>query len=242
MQETSDLYKELYRNDHQVENRLLVGSKDTPLAELETAYGEDMLVSMSTAVRMFSGETPTVGSCVSGEISVKMLYPADQPPRQAKLVPQVRLTDGTRYSEWISKGVFFIDTRKKGGENIGVETLTLTGFDAMLRAEQDYPASALDWPARDIDVVGEIAAFMGVEIDPRTIETMTKGYTVQYPGGEYSCRETLGYIAAMYGGCFIMNDVGQLRLVKLNSIPKGTNYLIDNNGFAITFGGVRILV
>ena len=138
--------------------------------------------------------------------------------------------------------MLFVDTRKKTNQNANVELLTITGFDAMLRTEQEYPYSTLAWPATDIDVVMEIAAFMDVDVDPRTVEMMTKGYKVQYPGGEYTCRETLGYIAAMYGGCFIMNDVGQLRLVKLNGIPRATNYLIDNNGFAITFGGVRILV
>jgi hypothetical protein len=242
MQETSDLYKDLYRNDHRTETRLLIGSKDAPISDIQTAYYEDSLRSLSTSMRMFSEDTPAVGGCMSGEIKVVMNYPQTQPPRQAKLVPQIRLTDGVRNSEWISKGVFFIDTRRKTGEGTKVESLTLTGFDAMLRTEQDYPTSKLTWPATDIDVVREIAAFIGVEIDQRTIGTMDRGYRVQYPGGEYSCRDTLGYIAAMYGACFIMNDVGQLHLVKLNSFPKETNYLIDSNGFAITFGGVRILV
>ena len=242
MQETSELYKELYRNTHKKETRLLIGGKDTPIEQMTVAYPEVELRQLSTSMRLFNGETPSVGDCVGSEIKIVMNYPKTQPPRQGKLVPQIRLTYGVRESEWISKGVFFIDTRKDSGENSGVKLLTLTGFDAMLRSEQDYPSSKLDFPAYDIDVVKEIAAFMGVEIDPRTSDIMTKKYEVQYPGGEYSCRETLGYIAAMYGGCFIMNDIGQLRLVKLNSIPKGTNYLIDNNGFAITFGGVRILV
>lgn len=241
MQETSDLYKQILGSTHWKETRLLIGPKDASI-NLMTAYYDDVLRSINTSIRLFSEDTPSVGDCISGEINVSMNMPKSQPPRQGKLVPQIRLTDGQRHSEWISKGVFYIDTRKKSGEKSGIEVLTLTGFDAMLRSEQEYPSSALAWPASDIDVVREIAAFMDVDVDPRTVEMMTKGYKVQYPGGEYSCRETLGYIAAMYGGCFIMNDIGQLRLVKLNSIPKGTNYLIDNNGFAITFGGVRILV
>lgn len=241
MQTTSPLYSELLQKGAKKQVQLLIGQSDTPISEM-TVYASCELRQLRTYSKLFSGKTPSVGDCVSSEIQVVMNYPKTQPPRQGKLVPQVRLTDGIQQSEWISKGVFFIDTRKDSGENSGVKLLTLTGFDAMLRSEQDYPSSKLDFPAYDIDVVKEIAAFMGVEIDPRTSYIMTKKYEVQYPGGEYSCRETLGYIAAMYGGCFIMNDIGQLRLVKLNSIPKGTNYLIDNNGFAITFGGVRILV
>ena len=70
---------------------------------------------------------------------------------------------------------------------------------------------------------------------------MTWGYPVQYPA-EYSCREVLGFIAAMYAGCFVISDLGELRLVALNSIPPETRRLITKDGFAITFGGVRILV
>ena len=55
-------------------------------------------------------------------------------------------------------------------------------------------------------------------------------------------REVLENIAAMYAGSFIMSDTGELLLVTMFGIPKETSYLIDNVGFAITFGGDRILV
>jgi hypothetical protein len=46
----------------------------------------------------------------------------------------------------------------------------------------------------------------------------------------------------MYGGSFVTSDTGELLLVTMFGIPKETNYLIENAGFAITFGGDRILV
>ena len=58
----------------------------------------------------------------------------------------------------------------------------------------------------------------------------------------YTCRELLQAIAGWYGGNWCMTPVGKLRLVLLNSLPKETNYLVDNGGNAITFGGDRILV
>ncbi len=241
MQNTSDLYKEILSGKHRKKTRLAIGTKDTPLAKLSTFFGEDALISMSTSLRVFSTDTPTVGSCVSGEVSVEMLKPDITLPRQAKLVPQVCITDGARHSEWLNKGVFFIDTRVANGEGTGVETLSLHGYDSMLKAEQDYPASSLQWPAKDIDVVKEIAGFIGVDIDARTLAILVNGYLVQYPA-EYSCRETLGYIAAMYGGSFIMSDIGELRLVALNGMPPETNYLITEDNDVITFGGDRILV
>jgi hypothetical protein len=46
----------------------------------------------------------------------------------------------------------------------------------------------------------------------------------------------------MYVGSFIMTETGLLRLVSITELPEETNYLINNAGDAITFGGDRILV
>jgi hypothetical protein len=90
--------------------------------------------------------------------------------------------------------------------------------------------------------VNEIAAFIGVPVSEKTTEIMSNVYRVQYPA-QYTCRETLGFIAAMYGGCFVMNDLGELELVRLTPVAaKELGCLITEEGDAITFGGVRILV
>lgn len=259
MQETSDLYKQLLAEDCRMETRLAIGEPGVLITKrgesitfggvsiltgatgADGGYDESVLRSMETDYRVFSEETPSVGDCVSAQIGIVMNKPYAEIPTRARLVPYVRLTDGIRHSEWIQKGVFYIDTREKREDGSSIEKIVIHGYDDMLKAEQDYPASTLQWPARDIDVVREIAAFIGVTVDPRTIPIIRRGYLIQYPTG-YSCRDVLGYIAAMYAGCFVMSDLGELRLVTINSIPKETRYLIDNAGFAITFGGERILV
>lgn len=241
MQETSDLHKQIISGEYKTKCRLLIGDKNAPISEL-TAYEADELWSMFVSARLFANNTPEVGGCISGEIDVEMFLPSASVPRQAKLVPQVCVTsmDGSQQAEYLSKGVYFVDTRHTVGDT-GRKKLVLHGYDAMLMTEQDYPSSSLAWPARDIDVVREIAAFIGVEVDSRTVAIMTKGYAVQYPG-EYSCRETLGFIAAMYGGCFIMSDIGELRLVQLGSIPKAARVLGNRSGVPISFGGELIRV
>ena len=259
MQKTSALYQELLSADHSVETRLAIGETGVLITKQGEAitfggvsiltgssgadggYDESLLLSMETDSRVFSEDTPSVGDCISSQIDIEMLKPFGEIPTRARMVPYVRLTDGYRFSEWIQKGVFYIDTRTKKEDGSTVEKIVIRGYDDMLKAEQDYPASTLAWPARDIDVVREIAAFIGVAIDPRTIPIINRGYTIQYPAG-YSCRDVLGYIAAMYAGCFVMSDIGELRLVTIYGIPKETRYLIDRNGAAITFGGVTILV
>lgn len=241
MQETSDLYKSIIAGEHWKETRLGIAPPGYKIHQIKKWYGENVLIRMDTALRVFSKDQPSVGNCVSAEIDVAMLRPDEAIPRQALLVPQIRITDGSRYSEWISKGVFYLDTRSLSGEGTAMETLALHGYDSMLKTEQDYPSSTLDWPARDIDVVIEIARYLKVGIDERTIEIMNKGYEVQLPS-DLTCRETLGYIAAMYGGSFIMNDLGALRLVSLKIENPETSYLITENYDAILFGGDRIIV
>lgn len=259
MQRTSDLYQELLASDHRKETRLSIGETGVLITEqgqkitfggvsvlvgatgADGGYDESILVTMETDSNMFGSQAPTLGACVSTEIDVEILKPFGEIPPMARMVPYVRLTDGHRYSEWIQKGVFYIDTRDEKEHGPGLKTIIIHGYDDMLKAEQDYPASTMDWPAKDIDVVREIAAFIGVSIDPRTLPIINKGYVIEYPAG-YSCRDVLGYIAAAYAGCFVMTDIGELRLITINGIPAETRYLIDKGGAAITFGGVRILV
>lgn len=265
MQQTSALYQELL-SDFQAgkpgvkyEPRLAIGETGVLITKQgdsitfggvsilvgasggDGGYDESFLIAMETDNRVFSEESPTVGNCISSEIDVEMVKPFGELPRQARLVPYVRLTDGSRHSEWIQKGVFYIDTRTQKEDGSSIEKIVIHGYDDMLKAEQDYPASTLSWPAKDVDAVKEIAEFIGISIDARTLSLMTRGYTIQYPAG-YSCRDVLGYIAAMYAGCFVMSDLGELRLVTIHGIPKETRYLIEKGGSVITFGGDRILV
>lgn len=262
MQDVSDLYLELQADTkHWVEIRLAIGENGrliTKKAEritfggvgiligssgADSGFDENILQSMSTNISLFSENTPSVGCCVAGEIDVKLRKPTADIPRKARLVPYVRLTNGTQYSEWLQKGVYYVDTREYSDNSDDLKWVTLHGYDAMLFAEADYPPSKIDYPAKDIDIVREIANAMDVQIDPRTVAIMTKGYTYSYPAG-YSMREILSYIGASYAGCFIMSDIGELRLVRLGGLPKETRYLVvaNTDRRAITFGGDRILV
>lgn len=214
-----------------------------------TYYGQDVIVDMSTEYRVFSDENPGVGGCLAGELTLSMLAPSSAIPRMGEVKPYVRVTDGTQTSEWIPQGVYYIDTRETTNNDDDLPILTLHCYDAMLKSEADYPSSTHSWPYSDINVVKEIACAMGLQpsilstagIDPRTIALMTRGYTLGLPLG-YSMREVLSNIAAMYAGNWVMNYDGQLLLVAVNGIPPETNYLIDSQYDAITFGGDRILV
>lgn len=258
MQETSSLYKRLLADPgHWKEYSLVIGESGVLVDEFsnritfggtailvastsaDSGFRESSIINMSTQKSIFSESNPTVGNCISGQIAVEMMKPKGEIPRRARLAPYVRLTNGIEYSEWIPKGVFFIDHREYSGDEN--ERMVINGYDHIILTEDDFPSSTNEWPRTDIDVVRDIASEIGTSVDSRTFQVMNKGYKINYPA-EYSMREVLENIAAMYAGSFIMSDTGELLLVTMFGIPRETSYLIDNVGFAVTFGGDRILV
>ena len=258
MQETSSLYKKLLADKgHWKEYALVIGESGVLVNEraekimfggtailvassgADSGFRESSIIRMSTQKSIFSDSNPSVGNCIAGQITVDMIRPKGDIPRRARLAPYVRLTNGKEHSEWIQKGVFFIDHREYSGyEN---ERMIISGYDHIILTEADFPNSTDEWPRVDIDVVRDIASTIGTSVDTRTIQIMNNGYRINYPA-EYSMREVLENIAAMYAGSFVMSDAGELLLVTMFGIPKETSYLIDGAGFAIAFGGDRILV
>lgn len=234
MQQTSALYQSILSDEsHWFETQLVIEGAGT--------FGETDLFSISTSHQMFHG-SPTIGSAVAGEIQIKMVYPQSVSiPTMARLMPQVRVCNATQQSEWLAQGVYFVDTRERTVIDTGESVIELHGYDAMLKAEQPFQSNTITGDSTDVQMVNEIASIMGVEVDERTYDIMTAAYTIPLPTG-YSCREVLGYIASMYVGAFIITDEGKLRLVSILELPPETNYLIDEEGDAITFGGDRILV
>ena len=226
MRQTSALFRQLLRDPlARREVKLRIGGED---------YGEDRLVSLRTFGGMFAGGPMTAGGAVAGEIEA-VLRSWGEIPRMAELVPFVRLTNGVQSSEWLQKGVYFIDTRTQDG------VLTLHGFDGMLKGEAEWvPGQALVFPMPMDEAAAEIARLMGTTIDPRSAISHT--YTIDYPANGYTLRDILRFIAAAHGGNFVMNDLGQLRLLVLGDLPAETHYLVDEYGDALVFGGDRILV
>ena len=258
MQETSSLYKQLLADPgHWKEYTLVIGESGVLVNEraekitfggtailvassgADSGFRESAIISMSTQKSIFHDSNPSVGNCISGQITVDMMKPKGDIPRRARLVPYVRLTNGIEHSEWIQKGVFFIDRREYSGDEN--ERITISGYDHIILTEADFPSSTDEWPRMDIDVVRDIASAIGTSVDTRTTQIMDKGYKINYPA-EYSMREVLENIAAMYAGSFVMSDTGEMLLVTMFGIPKETSCLIDSAGFTITFGGERILV
>lgn len=227
MQTVSALYQQIMSGEHYAERKINIAGTD---------YGEDTIVSLTTTGGLFADGTLSVGSAVSREINLSLWNVSTTIPKMAKLIPYYRLSNGTQTSEWIQKGVYYIDTR-----SVDSGLLTIHGYDDMLKAEQIWtPDQSLEFPMPMTQAANIIADIMGVEIDARTV--LNSAYTVDYPANDYTLRDVLRFIAAAHGGNWIMSDAGELWLVGLNTLPPETNYLCDEDGDWITFGGDRILV
>ena len=247
MQQTDQVYETLIRSRHYfVETSLVICDNTIPLAMdtdevIEQGYRENSIVSLQTNINVFSGNTPKVGCCSCGEVDATILYPANVIPKMARVTPYIRLvstTDETVHSDWYRKGVYFIDTREVTKNDDGIRMLTFHGYDALLKANDNYQWSEQASPT-DIQAVNAIAEKIGVLVDPRTTAIITNAYTVVAPIG-FTMTETLGFIAGAYGGNFIINELGKLQLICLWDLPKETYFLTNEDFDYITFGGYRI--
>ena len=229
MQTTSALYQTLILDP--------TARKQVQIVIAGVTYGEDQIVSLSTTSDLFAEDTMSIGGAVAKEIDLVLRQPGNI-PRMAQMIPSYRLVKGTQASEWIQKGIYYIDTRSVD-EVTGV--MTIHGYDDMLKAEQVWePAQSLEFPMTMVQAVNVIAQLMGVTLDPRTV--LNQSYTIDYPANNYTLRDVLRYIAVANAGNWIITDEGKLRLVSFGEIPAETNYLVEEGGDAITFGGDRILV
>lgn len=229
MHTTSALYQRLLRDPHhRKEMRVRIAWED---------YGQDRIVSLETSGGVF--DQPDIGGCASRQIDLTLRQPGTI-PRSAEIRVFVRLALGDEVSEWIPKGVFYISTRRL---DTRTGFLELHGFDAMRRAGEIWEIDPhANWPMSEQEAVADIARQMGVEVDPRT--ALSGAFPVDYPvdeDGDLAMADVLEGIAVSEAGNWVISDEGKLLLLKLGDIPPETNYLVDENGDAITFGGVRIL-
>lgn len=211
---TTDLYRSIWNDPkHIVQTKVTIAGND---------YLDGDNAGLSTSGTMFPGSGPSIGGAVCREIDLELKTDGADIPRSAEIKVFIRLSllDSTgavkSASEWIPKGVFYIDTRELDASE---EWLSIHGYDAMLKGEQallDQASGETDeWPKGMNTVAQMCAEKMGVEIDERTV--LSAAYQISYPT-DYTCRELLQYIAAAHCGNWVITDAGKLRLVPFGSV------------------------
>ena len=236
MHDTSSLYESIYSGIHRFEVKVNIAGTD---------YGMNVLTSMRSNLNVFGSGAPQIGLAPAGALALSLYLESANVPRMAEIRPYYRVLNDSRQSEWISKGVYFVDTREA---NTYTGLLTLQCYDSMLKGERAYPSMSHGWPCIDQTVVAEIAGFLGVSVDAQTTTIMnTGGFMIPLPA-QYTIRETLRYIGALYGGSFVITDDNTLRLIPLWSVKTtedaplgGTHRLTAAPAFPACTG-VRFLI
>ncbi len=236
MQDTSNItnYDTIIgAGDYSVEAKMVIDGVD---------YDESMIHSLKTSRQLFTSQNPTVGNAVVGRLDAVISIPNVTIPIAAEIKPYIRVFNDSMTSGWLQKGVFYFYQRMIDDES---GTMTIIAFDAMFRGNQSYPSSVLAWDDAHPyawQVVDEVLSFMHVTAEDDTLALLrASNYIVQFPA-QYSLRDVLGSIAAMYGGNFIITNEGLMRFVAFADLPGETYYLVTNDGSPITFGGDKILV
>lgn len=223
-QATSELWKTLWRTRNVV--------KEYKFEINNVEYGPEEEVEHTYSNGIF--EDFGFGNAYTASLTLSLF--TDNVPRAATIKRYVRLRNGTQVSEWLPKGTFFTNARSDDDGYWTVEA-----YDSMRKAEVVWtPDQSLEFPLSMPAAATEFARILGVELDPRTV--LNANYTIDYPANDYTIRNELCFIAAAHGGNWIITDENKLYLVPLLSAPPETNYLVEEYGDAITFGGVRILV
>lgn len=223
-QQTSELWKSLWRTKNTVrEYRFFIN---------DVEYGPEEEVEHSYSNGVF--EDFGFGNAYTASLTLSLF--TDEVPRAATIKRYIRLRNGAQVSEWLPKGTFFTNTRS---DDDGY--WTIEAYDSMRKAEVVWtPDQSLEFPLSMPAAAAEFARILGVELDPRTV--LNANYTIDYPANDYTIRNELCFIAAAHGGNWIITEENKLYLVPLLSAPAETNYLVEEYGDAITFGGDRILV
>lgn len=223
-QTTSELWKTLWRTRNTV--------KEYKFEINDVEYGPEEEVEHTYSNGIF--EDFGFGNAYTASLTLSLF--TDDVPRAATINRYIRLRNGEQVSEWIPKGTFFTNTRS---DDDGY--WTIEAYDSMRKAEVVWtPDQSLEFPLSMPAAAAEFARILGVELDSRTV--LNANYTIDYPANDYTIRNELCFIAAAHGGNWIITDENKLYLVPLLSAPAETNYLVEEYGGAITFGGVRILV
>lgn len=248
MQTVPAKWNDILAGDYQVDFKAVISGKTYTYSEIKSAQ-----ITKSMMDKL------TIGQATSAMLNMVFLPDGTIPTaaeikcyvRLANYDPTIIITDEfgniiqtddgytlaesySSYSDWLPFGTFYIDTRSV--DDAG--WMTITAYDRMLAAEQDFPSSAGSMSM--VSAVTYIANALGITADSRNT---IAPYSIDSPVGIYTMREVLCGIAAASGGNFIITENNKLRLVRLASPASSDDVPVmscDVLGDTVTVGKVTL--
>ena len=168
----------------------------------------------------------SVGFCVSAQLDLELWDVTVDTSNPLVLQFRAVADDGS-YSDWYTKGTFFIDTLEKSPYT---EETSITAYDAMMKTEVGFMSTDTWVPTTDEVVVGQIATDLGVSIDSATAAILSASpidlINTPYIGTNGTTdRDMLSYIGIMRGGNWVINSANELELICPSTSPASTAYV-----------------
>lgn len=168
-------------------------------------YGSDKVVEFAVEDMITGADELTIGTVIPTKLSIQ-LKTTDVVPSNAKIVPEIRLNGSQGYTEWISMGEFYIDSRKYQNGVWSFECV-----DKLITTEQPY-ISSLTYPVAMGSVFSEILDILGIESDV----TINSAFQIPYKDETISIREMLSCIASAHGSNVKLSREGELIFIPLS--------------------------
>lgn len=143
----------------------------------------------------------TIGSTVSAYVEMEISNPEISLENK-----EIQLFTGLQLSssiEYFPVGKFTVQKPEKDGKNIKI-----TAYDKMSKAGGLPYFSDLTYPATAIQILDEICVKLGISRATTGLGTITILNKLE----GYTCREAIGYIAALYGKFACINRQGNLEI------------------------------
>lgn len=204
MQTTNATYKAIVAGRYSVEYKAVIDG---------VTYDQSQIVNGGYPVITYGlFEDFSVGNAVAAQLDI-WLVPQGTIPTMALIEIYFRVKNATQTSDWYPKGKFFIDTRATTHEGL----IHITAYDAMLKTEYVFMTSGTWTETTAKATVQMVASDIGVSIEAETLNILDDGITIPSVPviGEDGTtgRDMLRGIAALYGGNFIIDEAGALKLV-----------------------------
>lgn len=248
MQTVPERWNDILAGDHIVEFKAVINNVTYTYSSIKSASIQKSMMDKLTIGQAVSAQldmvfkpTGTIPTSAQIDCYIRLSNAAQTIVITDELANIIQTDDGfvlaSSYAEntdWIPFGTFYIDTR----EIDAFGWMTITAYDRMLAAEQEFPSTAGSMTMSN--AVSYIADWLGISTDTRN---QIAPYSIDSPVGVYTMREVLCGIAAASGGNFIITEDEKLRLVRLTSPESATNAPVmecSTLGEEVTIGRVTL--
>ena len=189
MLQVSANYSSIYGGTHTAETMLIVGEPNTNRVTITS----NNILSLTTHESLY-GDYYKIGQAVMGSFDATLVgISPSQIPSMSRVEVWCRLTNGSEYTNWLPKGIFY--TRKPDYDKVST-FMNISGYDMLYKANVvPYETGTVisGWTSETTRTVAQrMSAFIGIALED---VTQLAEYDFPAPPYGYSAREVLEDIA-----------------------------------------------